>query len=71
MTNRTGSWWAPWDENTCVGAVKTGNVNILKYAHENGCPWNEIVCAHAARYGHLKCLQYAHENGCPWNMDVC
>jgi len=48
-----------------VNAAIYGNLNCLKYAHENGCPWNENTCCSAAENGHLECLKYAHENGCP------
>ena len=44
---------------------KNGFLNLMKYAHENGCPWNATTCSFAAQNGHLDCLKYAHENGCP------
>ena len=56
---------------TCSAAAKNGHLEILKYAHENGCPWNEWTCEMAAKYGHLDCLKYAHENGCPWDEEIC
>ena len=49
----------------------TSNINLLKYAHENGCPWDLGTCTIAPYYGHLDCLKYAHENGCPWDKDTC
>ena len=48
-----------------------GHLEILKYAHENGCKWNEYTCMYAAKYGHLECLKYLHENNCPWDKDTC
>jgi hypothetical protein len=51
--------------NTCEEAASGGHLEVLKYAHENGCPWNELICANAARYGHLEVLKYLHQNGCP------
>jgi len=49
-----------------------GNLNFLKYLHENNYPWNKLTCHYAAKYGHLNCLIYAHENGCPWfGVDIC
>ena len=52
-------------------AAKYGELECLKYAHENGCPWDEETCASAAEKGKLECLKYAHENGCPWDEDTC
>ena len=48
-------------------AARSGRLDVLKYAHENGCPWNEETCAIAAEYGHLDILKYLHKNGCPWD----
>ena len=52
-------------------AAEGGHLNVLKYAHENGCPWNEYTCEAAAEGGHLDVLKYAHENGCRWGQGVC
>ena len=48
-----------------------GNLDVLKYAHENGCPWDEWTCSNAAKGGHMNVLEYAHENGCPWEEFTC
>ena len=48
-----------------------GHLDVLKYAHDNGCPWSEITCAYAANGGHLNVLKYAREKGCPWNKEQC
>jgi hypothetical protein len=29
----------PWDEKVCLSAIINGNINILKFALENGCPF--------------------------------
>ena len=29
------------------------NINLLKYAHKNGCPWGKDTCKFAAKNGHL------------------
>jgi hypothetical protein len=52
-------------------AARTGHLECLKYAHQNGCPLSKFLCYDAARNGHLDCLKYAHENGCPWDEDLC
>ena len=53
------------------GATGCGNLEILRYAHENGCPWDAQTCSHAADGGHLQVLQYAHDYGCPWGAETC
>ena len=61
----------PWDEETCAFAAWGGHLEVLKWAHENGCPWDEETCAYAARGGRLEVLKWAHENGCPWDEETC
>ena len=46
-------------------------MEILQYAHEEGCPWDEAVCSAAAEKGHLDILRYAHSQGCPWDGEAC
>ena len=46
-------------------------MNVLRYAHENGCPWNAQTCGDAAYMDNLELLEYAHENGCPWDQETC
>ena len=48
-----------------------GHLEVLQYAHENGCPWYKDTCSEAAEGGHLEVLKYAHENGCPWDKETC
>jgi hypothetical protein len=66
----------PWDERTCFSAAHGGHLEVLQWAHANGCPWNDCplnmgTCAGAALGGHLEVLQWAHANGCPWNEETC
>ena len=49
----------------------SGNIECLKYLHEEGYPWNWITCCLVAANGHLDCLRYIHEEGCPWNKHTC
>lgn len=46
------------------------HLEVLKWAHENGCPW-DCACVYAAGGGHLLLLKWARENGCPWNERTC
>lgn len=52
-------------------AAYHGNLEIMKYAHENRFIWDEDTCIYAAKKGHLECLKYAHENGCSLHEDTC
>ena len=31
----------PWDEETCEYAAGGRNLEVLQWAHANGCPWDE------------------------------
>lgn len=70
----------PWDVNICSRAAENGHLEILQWAHENGCRWNgsmkarangclwdEQTCSFAAYGGQLEIRKWARENGCPWN----
>eukprot|EP01043_Picozoa_sp_COSAG02_P002086 COSAG02_NODE_46_length_45443_cov_36.731497_38_plen_179_part_00 len=46
-------------------------LEVLQYAHANGCPWDSDTCSNAAENGHLEVVQYAHANGCPWDSSTC
>ena len=59
------------DWRTCMTAAEGGHLDVLKYAHKNGCPWNEWTCRRAAGGGHLNVLKYAREKGCPWDDETC
>ncbi|AGO82605.1 Ankyrin repeat domain containing protein [Pandoravirus dulcis] len=57
----------PWYDGAClVPAAARGHLDILVYAHENGCPWHYGVCTAAETYGRIDCLRYAHGAGCYW-----
>ena len=56
---------------TCNTAAAAGNLELLEYAHQNGCPWDASTCANAAFYGQKEALKYCHENGCPWDAYTC
>ena len=46
-------------------AAMEGHLEVLQWAHANGCPWDAGTCMFAAKGGHLKVLQWARANGCP------
>ncbi|MGI4816784.1 MAG: hypothetical protein ACRYE7_02255 [Janthinobacterium lividum] len=57
-------------KHVTVQAMRTGNLQCLKFAHENNCEWHVDTMKNAARYGHLKCMKYAYKHNCPWGQDV-
>jgi hypothetical protein len=46
--------------------AKIGNIQYLKYLHDNGCEWDNWVCRCAAQEGYIECLRYLHGKGCDW-----
>lgn len=61
----------PWDETTCAKAAEYNNLDILKWAYDNGCPWNSTVYEYAAQCSNFDILDYAYKKKCPWNIYVC
>lgn len=57
--------------DTCKFAARNGDLNVLQWAHRNGCLWDARTCASAARNGHLEILQWAHRHHCPWDAWTC
>ena len=55
----------------CTSAARRGDIDALKWVHENYCPWNKWTCRMAALGGHFEVLQWARKNRCPWDeMDL-
>ena len=52
-------------------AAGNGNLDMIKYLHENGCLWDVQTCMRAANNNRLEVLKYLRENGCPWNEWTC
>ena len=62
----------PWDEEICLCAASTGNLDALIYARRNGCPWEERTIALAVECGHFDVVKYCLENDCPiGDTDLC
>lgn len=60
------------ETSLCMSASYAGNLDILRWLHEqNNQEWDEWSCSEAAYGGHLHCLQYLRANGCPWDTDTC
>jgi len=49
----------------CTLAAKKGSLQLLKYAHENGCQFNKKTWYAAVKADALECLEYLFANGCP------
>ena len=54
------------DVNVYNSAIKCGNLEILKYLHENGCPCDRNVYALAVEHDHLEILKYLLSNRAIW-----
>ena len=54
-------------ERLCEAAAKCGHLEVLQWAHANGCLWDWHTCANATGGGHLEVLQWLRANGCPWD----
>src|SRR5271169_966089 len=55
----------------CENIASEGLLEVLKWAHLNGCEWNSLTCVGAALNGHLEVLKWARENDCAWNEMTC
>jgi hypothetical protein len=45
-------------------AAEYGHLEVLKYAHANGCPWDYETCAQAEKNEHTDVLEWARLHGC-------
>lgn len=54
-----------WD-----AAIKSGNVDTVRWVMSHGGSLTVYACATAAKHGHLKVLQALHAAGCPWDASV-
>lgn len=59
-----------WDDSYLSEAALCGNVEIIKYLHNNNFPWNNDIMINAVMSGKLDAIKYLHENDFPWNEDV-
>ena len=52
------------DLRICYFAVKYGDIELLKWALENGCKWDKTAYKCAVIYRQSEILKWARENGC-------
>lgn len=74
LQNRNCPWkFSEWLTSGRLGvyAARNGNIEVLKWARENGMPWTIWTCAAAAKGGHLEALQWLRAKGCPWGNVAC
>ncbi|KAG5186883.1 hypothetical protein JKP88DRAFT_276295 [Tribonema minus] len=60
-----------WDTFTSAAAACGGHLEVLQWAHANGCPSDAGTCAAAASGGHLEVLRWLHDVGCEWDQSTC
>lgn len=58
-------------EAVSLRCAENGDLDMLKFARENGCPWDEKTCMLAAENDNLDVLKWARENGGPWDESKC
>lgn len=56
--------------NYTCNAAGNGQLELLKYLHEQGCPWHEDAAELATFYDHADCLEYVLSHGCPYTDAV-
>ncbi len=60
LGQRAGHVTCGWDQSTCACAAEGGQLEVLKWARENGCPWDESTTLCAAREVNLCLLRHSH-----------
>jgi hypothetical protein len=59
-----------WDERTFANAVRSENLENMKWLKENNCPCDEQTFRDAARFGNLEIMKWLKTNNCPWDETV-
>lgn len=59
----------PWDEQTVVAAVDSGDLCVVQWVVENGCPCSGEAMYVAASIGHLGMVSFLHHNVHPITVD--
>ena len=68
-------WGYEFDEDTCTGAAREGQLEALKFLKglDPPCPWGRSTSPYAAYGGHLDVLKWARSEDppCPWSRAKC
>ena len=59
-----------YDFTLCKTAAEFGQLECLKYLHNNECLWDIETCNIASENGNIECIKYAFENQCPINAET-
>jgi hypothetical protein len=54
-----------------MDAALFGQLQVSKWARENGLEFGMLTCISAASGGQLEVLQWLHANDCPWDELAC
>lgn len=65
-----GCPWGPAGARVCRFAARDGELDVLRWARQDGCPWDASACEAAAESGHLDVLDWAVSHGCDWGEDT-
>ena len=64
----------PWDDGIMKDIVKYGTLEMIKYAHEDGCPWTtsgeEYTClVQRSKRCNIETFNYLIENSCSFDYE--
>ena len=60
-----------WPHGATAIAAMSGSLDILQWAHRDGCPCTEKTARDAAMGGHVEALMWLRKNRCEWDEKVC
>jgi hypothetical protein len=62
----------PWNTETFVVAVATGNLELIKWLKAEGCPvvLNAQMFTDAVATGNLELAEWLKAEGCPWDIEA-
>ncbi len=63
----------PLDSHYIADAAMSGNLDLVKWLHQQGCPWDSEATQHAAMIGNLEIFQWllAQDPPCPCELWAC
>ncbi|GFH56991.1 hypothetical protein CTEN210_13467 [Chaetoceros tenuissimus] len=59
-----------WEPNAVRDVIESKSLQMLKFAHENGCEWSQDTWHYCMRQKggiNWDMMNYLHEKKCPWN----
>ena len=60
----------PYDERSCLGAIRSGNLEVLKSIRQAGAPWHINAWATAACWNQVEVMKYLKEQDVPRGTQI-